>query len=61
MMVARAAPRTPMWRTKIKSGSRIRFRTAPMETVSIPVIPNPWALIKLFMPRLIMTKSVPIR
>ena len=60
-MVARAAPWIPIFRPKIKTGSRIRFRTAPMETVSIPVTPKPWALMKLFIPRLIMTKTVPRR
>ena len=61
MMVAIAAPRTPRPKTKINNGSRIRFRTAPMETVSIPVTPKPWALMKLFMPRLTMTNNVPRR
>ena len=30
MTVAMAAPRTPMWNTKMATGSRIRFSTAPM-------------------------------
>ena len=49
-IVARAAPRTPMWKPKIKMGSRIIFATAPMSTESIPVFANPWAVIKAFMP-----------
>ena len=40
--VARAAPRTPMWNPKIKTGSRIMLEIAPINTESIPVFANPW-------------------
>ena len=40
--VARAAPRTPMWNPKIKTGSRIMLEIAPISTESIPVFANPW-------------------
>ena len=44
-MVARAAPRTPSPRTKMKMGSRMVFRTAPMSTVFMLTVVNPWAVI----------------
>ena len=44
--VARAAPRTPMWNPKIKTGSRIMLEIAPINTESIPVFANPWAVMK---------------
>ena len=50
MTVAMAAPATPMSKTKMKIGSRTRFRTAPMARVHMPVFGNPWALIKPFIP-----------
>ena len=59
MTVAMAAPVTPIWRTKIKSGSRRIFRTAPITTVAIPRPENPWAIKKLFMPPEINAKKVP--
>ena len=59
--VARAAPFTPMSSRKIKMGSSTMLMTAPMTTVNIPVFPNPWALIKGFIPRPIMTNRVPHR
>ena len=37
------------------------FSAAPMITVSMPVRPKPWELMKGFIPRLIMTKTVPSR
>ena len=37
-IVARAAPLTPIFRPKIKIGSRIILQTAPIATVSIPVL-----------------------
>ena len=60
-MVARAAPSTPMSKTKIKTGSRTMFTMAPRPTVSIPVLAKPWELMKGFRPRLTMTKRVPMR
>ena len=59
--VAMAAPRTPISNPKIRTGSRMIFMTAPRRTVIIPIFPNPWALIKLFIPRLVITKTVPRR
>ena len=43
-MVARAAPRTPMLRPKMKMGSRIVFRMAPMSTVFMLTVVNPCAV-----------------
>ncbi len=40
-IVAAAAPCTPISSTKIKTGSSIRFKKAPITTVSIPVFANP--------------------
>ena len=60
-MVASAAPCTPMWKPKMKMGSRIRLTTAPRATVIMPMRPKPWALTKLFMPRPTITKGVPSR
>ena len=59
--VAMAAPRTPIPKTKMKIGSRMRFRIAPIRTVIMPVRPNPWELMKLFIPRPIMTNRLPHR
>ncbi len=39
--VATAAPRTPMCRAKIKSGSSRIFKTAPMMTETMPRLENP--------------------
>ena len=44
---------------KIKTGSRIMLEIAPISTESIPVFANPWAVMKLFMPRVSCTKIVP--
>ena len=60
-MVARAAPLTPMWNTKINMGSSMMLLTAPSSTVIMPTVPNPWELMKLFMPRPVITKILPIR
>ena len=59
--VAQAAPFTPILKAKMKIGSRIRLMTAPSTTVIIPIFPKPWALIKGFIPRLIITGIVPAR
>ena len=61
MTVARAAPRTPQWKTKMNTGSRAMLRRAPISTVSIPVRAKPWALIKGFMPTPVRTNTVPAR
>ena len=60
-MVARAAPLTPHWKTKIKMGSSTIFSTAPMSTLSMAVIAFPWVLMKVFRPRASWTKTVPSR
>ena len=60
-MVARAAPCTPMWNTKMKMGSSTMLVTAPMATVIMPLRPKPWALMNWFMPRLTMTNRLPHR
>ena len=44
--VATAAPLTPMSKTKIKTGSRIIFATAPITIESIAVPAKPCAFIK---------------
>ena len=44
-MVARAAPRTPSPRTKMKMGSRRVFRIAPISTVFMLTVVKPWAVI----------------
>ena len=59
MTVAMAAPATPIWKTKMKSGSRRIFRIAPMTTVAMPRPENPWAMRKLFIPPEINAKKVP--
>ena len=61
IIVASAAPLTPIPRMKINTGSRIRLHAAPIDTVSIPVLANPCALIKELRPRLDITKIVPQR
>ena len=58
--VAMAAPRTPSPNPNIRMGSSTILHTAPMATVSIPVLAKPWAVIKAFMPRVSCTKMVPM-
>ena len=57
--VASAAPLTPMSSAKMKIGSSTMFRTAPISTVSMPLFANPCALMKPFMPREIITNTLP--
>ena len=57
--VASAAPCTPMPSAKINTGSRMIFTTAPSSTVIMPMLPKPWALMKLFMPSPSITNTVP--
>ena len=59
--VAIAAPSIPSSNTKIKSGSSMRFATAPIITEIIPVVAYPCALINGFMPVVSIDGSVPIR
>lgn len=61
MTVARAAPFTPMSIPKMKTGSRIRFVSAPMTVESIAIPGRPWALMKEFRPVAIWTNTVPVR
>ena len=58
-MVASAAPRTPMFSAKIKTGSRMMLSTAPMRTVSMLVRENPCAVMKAFRPSATCTAMVP--
>ena len=60
-IVASAAPCTPMCKVKIKMGSRIILAIAPSSTVIIPIVPKPCELMKLFIPRPIITKILPRR
>ena len=57
--VARAAPATSRWSTKIKMGSRTILSTAPSITVAMPRPEKPWAIKKLFMPVAMRAKKVP--
>ena len=59
--VASAAPRTPMSKTKMNSGSSRMLSTAPIRTVHIPMRAKPCALMKLFIPSPSMTKTLPHR
>ena len=57
--VARAAPATSRWSTKIKMGSRTILITAPSITVAMPRPEKPWQMRKLFIPVAIRAKKVP--
>ena len=59
IIVANAAPETPICNPKINIGSKIILAAAPIKIVPIPVKENPCAVIKLFKPREIMTKILP--
>ena len=61
MIVASAAPRTPIFNAKIKTGSSTTFSSAPISVVHIPIRGKPWALIKPFMPVPNMANIVPAR
>ena len=43
----------------MNSGSSAMLQTAPMSTVSMPVVAKPCAVMKAFMPSVSCTKSVP--
>ena len=60
-MVAKAAPFTPIRSRNINIGSKIILVMAPTKIVIMPIRPKPWELIKLFIPRLIITKTLPSR
>ena len=59
--VAAAAPRTPMRKTKMNSGSSTMFAAAPSSTVSMPRVAKPCALIYTFMPSDTNENVVPMR
>ena len=46
VMVARAAPFTPMPKPKMNTGSSTMLITAPMSTVAMPMVEKPWAVMK---------------
>ena len=60
IMVARAAPRTPIFSAKINSGSSTILATAPISTVRIPIWAKPCAVMKAFMPSVNCTNTVPM-
>ena len=59
MMVAVAAPFTPIFSTKIKIGSRMMLHTAPITVVSILKAAKPCVVTKGFMPSTISTNTLP--
>ena len=60
MMVARAAPAAPILSANMNTGSSTIFTTAPIRTDNIPVFAKPCAVMKVFMPRVNCTNSVPM-
>ena len=58
-MVANAAPRTPISNTKMNSGSRAILMAAPITTVSMAKVENPWAVTKEFSPSASSTEIDP--
>ena len=59
IIVATAAPRTPIFSTKMNSGSSTVLSTAPMTTVFIATEERPCAVMKPFRPSDVITKTVP--
>ena len=59
--VAMAAPLTPIFITKMNTGSSTILLTAPSTTDFIPTVANPWHMINWFMPAEIKAKAVPVR
>ena len=57
--VAAAAPRTPMRKAKINSGSSTMLSAAPIVTVSMLVVEKPCAVMKALSPSESCTKIVP--
>ena len=43
----------------LRHGQEVLLQTAPIDTVIIPILAKPCALINAFIPRLNITKSVP--
>ena len=60
IIVASAAPRTPIFIPNINTGSRTIFATAPIKTDNMPVFANPCAVINAFMPSVSCTNIVPM-
>ena len=58
-MVAKAAPFTPMPNTKMNSGSRPMFSSAPMTTEHMAMPGLPCVLMKVFSPTETSTNNVP--
>ena len=61
MAVARPAPATPISNAKIKIGSRMTLRTAPIEIPIIDMNALPWSLIWLFRTKVPTMNGVPRR
>ena len=59
IMVASAAPETPISNTNMNSGSSTMLATAPMSTVYMPVFAKPCAVMKAFIPSVSCTNMVP--
>ena len=60
IIVASAAPLTPICSPKINIGSSTIFDTAPIMTVTMPIFAKPCAVINAFMPSVSWTKTVPM-
>ena len=61
IIVANAAPFTPMLKPKMKSGSSMILRKAPIITDHMAIPGRPCVLMKVFKPTDISTNNVPIR
>jgi len=59
IMVAKAAPRTPIFNLKIITGSRVIFRIAPIATDTMDTFVNPSAVTNEFIPNVNCTNNVP--
>ena len=59
IIVAKAAPCTPISKPKINIGSRIILATAPITTLTILIPANPCVVIKELSPKAICTNRVP--
>ena len=57
--VAIAAPFTPSPNTKMNIGSSTMFMTAPISTVTMPIVANPWLFMNAFMLSVTSTGIVP--
>ena len=57
--VATAAPDTPMFRPKMRMGSRMMLHTAPITVVNMLNLAKPWVVMKGFMPSTTSTNTLP--